>query len=81
MEATPPRSGRCLVCGKPLIGEQAYWITSPPDGEHHACRDWSKAPFPYDDDLRRLREAAQTYLRAYRMIVDVGCSLADIRRG
>lgn len=75
-----PRPGRCLVCGEPLDSRQPFWVTDPPDGEHHGCRDWSRLPFPYDHELAHLRALARFYLRGYRDVVELGRWLAEVRR-
>lgn len=66
------------MCGQPLSG--TYWITRPPDGEHESCRDWSRYPFPFDDDLRRLRGIARHLARGSRAVIRVGRWLASAQR-
>lgn len=79
MHHPPPRSGRCLVCGRPL-DDAPYWITAHPDGEHTHCRNWEAIPFPFERDLQELRRVAGGLARAYRQVVAVGQWLAAVRR-
>lgn len=59
----PPHGGRCITCGREL-GADPHMITSPPTGEHVACRDWSRHPYPHAHLLERVRGRARAVRRA-----------------
>ncbi len=74
----PPTDCRCVVCGAPLSGR--YWITAHPHGVHQECRAWEAEPFPFEDDITRLRRVARAVQRVWRQIVRDGRWLASVRR-
>lgn len=71
--ARPSERGRCVVCGRPLAdGAERYWITAHPDGVHQRCRRWSLEPFPFANDLERLRFVARAAMGVWREVVRDG---------
>jgi hypothetical protein len=81
MSARAAEHGRCAVCGKRLTdGDQRYWITEHPDGVHQDCRQWHLEPFPFANDLERMRFVAQAARRAWREVVRDGRWLRRMQR-
>ena len=79
--AHPSERGRCTVCGANLTeGGDRYWITTHPDGVHQRCRQWHLEPFPFANDLERLRFVARATMRAWRAVVRDGRWLSGLQR-
>ncbi len=59
MASTTPaiHENECHVCGGE-IGTQ-YWVDGYPRLVHHQCRDWRRAPFPWEREIAKLRKLAR----------------------
>jgi hypothetical protein len=56
-------------------------MKEPPDvAEHERCRDWARYPFPFREQLGRLRVIARRLARVQREIFRVGRRLAECQR-
>lgn len=77
MEA--PAGGRCLVCERDL-GADPHLITVIPDGEHLACRDWRRHPWPHSRLLGQLRRRYRALRRALADVEALGRWLEQRRR-
>lgn len=73
-------SGMCVTCGRDL-GVEPHFITIPPDGEHVACRDWTRHPWPsrLEQLGRRLTKRAEALQHALELATQLGRYLVERR--
>lgn len=77
---TAPERGPCVVCGEP-VGAEPHWVVDGGAGVvHHRCRDWSRVPFPFGEQLRTLRRLLKEARGVARDTVAVGLALRAIQR-